>query len=211
MRQSRAEREQWAAHILLTMRGLSAVAAVFVISCLLSFTSAGTFSRSSYYVEWDIFRYGWINILFTFSGIAKRDTIVDDIKDSIGDALDDALGKEKTLMEEIEDFKIEDLDVRQATAHYFPFPTFAVISENKVLHPVQQLPRAAAVLWRVRVQGGLWLVDARSHDYNARLWLVQVYGTCKFHAWFWIAVGVGICATFGSCLTTLLCCLCKCR
>ena len=54
------------------------------------------------------------NILFTFSGIAKRDTIVDDIKDSIGDALDDALGNEKkTLMEEIEDFKIEDLDVRE--------------------------------------------------------------------------------------------------
>ena len=49
-------------------------------------------------------------------------------------------------MEEIEDFKIEDLDVRQAPDHYFPFPTFAVISENKVLHPVQQLPRAAAVL-----------------------------------------------------------------
>ena len=49
-----------------------------------------------------------------FSGIAKRDTIVDDIKDSIGDALDDALGNEKkTLMEEIEDFKIEDLDVRE--------------------------------------------------------------------------------------------------
>ena len=58
-------------------------------------------------------------------------------------------------MEEIEDFKIEDLDVRQAPAHYFPFPTFAVISEDKVLHPVQQLPRAAAVLRRVRVQGEL--------------------------------------------------------
>ena len=58
LRQSWAEREQWAAHIVLTMRGLSAVAAVFVISCLLSFTSAGTFSRSSYYAEWEICKYG---------------------------------------------------------------------------------------------------------------------------------------------------------
>jgi len=127
------------------MRGLSAVAAVFVISCLLSFTSAG---------------------------IAKRDTIVDDIKDSIGDALDDALGKEKTLMEEIEDFKIEDLD-----------KTKYCIQSSSCLEPLQ-------------------FCDASVY---------KVYGTCKFHAWFWIAVGVGICATFGSCLTTLLCCLCKCR
>ena len=51
-------------------------------------------------------------------------------------------------MEEIEDFKIEDLDVRE-TLHWvktFCDQTCALISEDKVLHSVQQLPGAAAVL-----------------------------------------------------------------
>ena len=40
---------------------------------------------------------------------------------------------------------------------------------------------------------------------------IKLYGTCEFHTWFWIAVGVALSLTFGSCLCSLLCCLCKCK
>lgn len=38
----------------------------------------------------------------------------------------------------------------------------------------------------------------------------QLYGTCTFYTWFWVALASAFAFLFCSCLTSILCCCCGC-